>query len=174
MENDSLQVASLTSSGWSTPLITAGEKGIQTLKWFEFRGPIILCTYIYIQYIYIWVFPQIGVPQNGWFIMENPIQMGWFGGTTIFGNIHIYVIHLHHFAGGDLDATRFISFSYVFLIWIIYKAVFHWNCSVGNPWMYKTHRCTVRIYTAVICVYIEMVAPNKQPMFRIYIYNQPL
>ena len=20
--------------------------------------------------------------------MENPIKMGWFGGTTIFGNIH--------------------------------------------------------------------------------------
>ena len=28
-------------------------------------------------------------PQNGWFIMENPIKMGWFGGTNIFGNIHI-------------------------------------------------------------------------------------
>ena len=24
---------------------------------------------------YIWVFPTIGVPQNGWFIMENPIEM---------------------------------------------------------------------------------------------------
>ena len=24
--------------------------------------------------IYIWVFPKIGVPQNGWFIMENPIK----------------------------------------------------------------------------------------------------
>ena len=23
--------------------------------------------------------------------MENPIKMGWFGGTTIFGNIHLYV-----------------------------------------------------------------------------------
>ena len=23
-----------------------------------------------------------GVPQNGWFIMENPIKMGWFGGKT--------------------------------------------------------------------------------------------
>ena len=37
----------------------------------------------------IWVFPKIGVPQNWWFIMENPIKNGWFGGTTIFGNIHI-------------------------------------------------------------------------------------
>ena len=27
------------------------------------------------------VFPKIGVPQNGWFIMENPIKM--------FGNIHL-------------------------------------------------------------------------------------
>ena len=35
----------------------------------------------------IWVFPKIGVPQNGWFMMENPIKwMIW--GTTIFGNIH--------------------------------------------------------------------------------------
>ena len=38
----------------------------------------------------IWVFPKIGIPQNGWFIMENPIKNGWFGGKpTIFGNTHI-------------------------------------------------------------------------------------
>ena len=35
-----------------------------------------------------WVFPKIGVSQNRWFRMENPIKIGWFGGTTIFGNIH--------------------------------------------------------------------------------------
>ena len=29
--------------------------------------------------MFIWVFPNIGVPQNGWFIMENPIKMDDLG-----------------------------------------------------------------------------------------------
>ena len=28
---------------------------------------------------YIWMFPTIGVPQNGWFVMENPIKMDDLG-----------------------------------------------------------------------------------------------
>ena len=27
----------------------------------------------------IWVFPKIGVPQNGWFMMENPIKLDDLG-----------------------------------------------------------------------------------------------
>ena len=41
----------------------------------------VVCSYEY----------MVVVPQNGWFIMENLIKMGWFGGTTIFGNTHIYL-----------------------------------------------------------------------------------
>jgi len=36
--------------------------------------------------------PKIEVSQNGWCRMENLIKMDDFGGTTIFGNIHIKCI----------------------------------------------------------------------------------
>ena len=34
---------------------------------------------VYQSVIPIWVFPKIGVPQNGWFIMENLIKMDDLG-----------------------------------------------------------------------------------------------
>ena len=50
---------------------------------------------------HIWGFPKIGVPQNGWFIMENPIKLDDLGvppfkETSIYPNpcIIISVIHI--------------------------------------------------------------------------------
>ena len=46
--------------------------------WWLGFGPNAWAMKMYAAY-YIWMFPKIGVPQNGWFAMENPIKMDDLG-----------------------------------------------------------------------------------------------
>ena len=40
----------------------------------------------------IWGFPQMKILNNGWFIVENPIEMDDLGGTPIPGNLHMLFV----------------------------------------------------------------------------------
>ena len=76
-------------------------------------------------YIHIWVFPNIGVPQNGWFIMENPVKMDdlgvpLFSETSIFIYYTVYIIYLYVSCIYRIDdttiATSYCMYAYIYLL----------------------------------------------------------
>ncbi len=89
-----------------------------------------------------WVFPRIGIPQDGWFIMKNPIKMGWFGVfPPIFGNTHIKTV------------IRPLS---VFFL----KANSWENCTAMNPWICPSKIVSSKILRLQWC---QWLPPEAYP-----------
>ena len=64
-----------------------------------------------------WVFPKIGVPPKWMVYNGKSYWNGWFGGTTIFGNIQIYLnlVVCNHRFSMFLHTGVWIGFEYLFV-----------------------------------------------------------
>ena len=89
----------------------------------------------------LWVLKQkyggiLNPPQNGWFF-QFPIKMGWFGGTTIFGNIRMgFGMFMFFFLRDDLEKVQ-IRVSKVLTVFSAWVLIFYLLPQFSGWWFQR-------------------------------------
>ena len=98
-------------------------------KWFPGEN-------IHLPYLY-GGFHKLRVPQNGWFIMDNPIKIGWFGGTPHFKKPpYTWWVSSSIQRSASVPRGNGLSSLFTFLLWVMYSrnTAVHNEPNMGFQW----------------------------------------
>ena len=99
-------------------------------------------------------FHKLGIPKINGLKWKIPPKLGWFGGTPISGNFHIYILYVDLKSGRPADIwgsplILVLFFPHVFVGVLPCRLTMSWCQALGKPWWNPVVVCNVVPYRSL-------------------------